>query len=77
MKVSVLKESLLKVYRQLGCSTEHSIEDIAFTVRATLPELNREYQNQVIAAFIGFAIGKAIGFQEGINHIFEYTPEEQ
>ena len=29
------------------------------------------------AAFIGFALGNEIGFIKGVNHIFEYTPEEQ
>lgn len=77
MKVSVLKESLRRVYQELGYSTEYSVKEIAITTRTLLSDLDRDSQNQVIAAFIGFAIGKAIGFQEGINHIFEYTPEEQ
>ena len=77
MKVSLLKECLYRVYKELGYSTEYSTKEIAETTRTLLSDLDRDTQNQVIAAFIGFALGNEIGFIKGVNHIFEYTPEEQ
>lgn len=80
MKVSLLIECLQKVYKELGYNPNYNIKEVAETTRTLLPDLDREYQNQVIAAFIGFAIGKETGYEEGfrdaINHIFRHTPEE-
>lgn len=77
MKVSELKKSLHKVCIKLNYNTDLSFEELTIAIDTTLPELNKGGRKLVLAAFIGLSIGRKIGFQEGIDHIFNYTPEEQ
>lgn len=75
MTVYELKEGLKEIMNILNPEINYSFEEVLNTIKMVYKDKTPEYREFIMAAYIGFVVGREYGFELGKNFIFNYVPE--